>query len=335
MDIMPPAPREGNPAPHPLALAFRDHPITFVPFEGTLLAVGPQVEAALDYAPKRLSKQLARWGEKGLVREGVHFDMFTNGKLAAFKAVSGDWFTKSEPVGPRAPNLLVITERGLYRLLTLIADKAIAIAFQDWLETEVLPAINRTGRYDVREAAAPAPVSTSPRAPAGSVGAWVGDACTVGGGTTSFRALYSAYLRWSRQHGFITCSSQFFAQELGRLGHPASSKSAVEREGIVLGKEEVPPLLRLLPGGKEFVDKMLLRDVPLPAAEQAEVKPPPATKAAPPGSAAVPAPAATETWHSEESRVAGTVTVAVLGLPLEGQMLLYGDIRAGRYSKAD
>lgn len=144
----------------PLRRQFQNHEIVALPFEGELFVILVQLESAWGYAPKGLAKQLARWQTRGQVREGTHYRKLTNGTLAAFKAAAGDWFAKCEPVHARAPSLLVITERGLYRLLTLIPDKAIAIAFQDWLEVEVLPAINRTGRYD--SALPERPISATP-----------------------------------------------------------------------------------------------------------------------------------------------------------------------------
>lgn len=126
-----------------------------IPLENELYVILAQLERAWGYSRYGLSKQLARFQARGQVREGTHYRKLTNGTLAAFKAAAGDCFANCGVVDPRARNLLVITERGVYRLLTLIPDKAIAIAFQDWLEAEVLPAINRTGRYDSASADAP------------------------------------------------------------------------------------------------------------------------------------------------------------------------------------
>lgn len=129
-----------------LACIFRDHPITAVPFEGDMLITVAELERAWDYAPFGLSKQIARWVEQGLVVDGVHFMKLAGQRLAAFKKVIH--FSNCE-VDPKAAHLLTVTKRGLYRLLTIIPDKAIAVAFQDWLETEVLPAIEKTGSYSV------------------------------------------------------------------------------------------------------------------------------------------------------------------------------------------
>lgn len=52
----------------------------------------------------------------------------------------------------KAPSLTLITESGLYKLV-MRSDKAEAIAFQDWVTDEVLPAIRKTGGYLLNEAA--------------------------------------------------------------------------------------------------------------------------------------------------------------------------------------
>lgn len=162
-----------------LARTFKNHTLIAVNFEGAIVIVLSQLEQAWEYAPKGLAKQLGRWAEAGQVREGVHYHKLTGSRLSAFKLAIGDRFAKCEPaetsggnqfaecelVGPQTRNLLVITERGLYRLLTLIPDKTIAIAFQDWLEADVLPALGRTGTYTVPNAAPPAEVTVLPAPP--------------------------------------------------------------------------------------------------------------------------------------------------------------------------
>lgn len=144
--------------------SFNEHPLVTVPFDGDLLMVLAQLGEALGYADHGLTKQLGRWESRGLVREGVHFRKLSNGELARFKEVLEVYFANCEVVPPKARHLTVITERGLYRLLTLIPDKAVAIAFQDWLEGDVLPQLRRTGSYTA-PTAAPTPKKTRRRNP--------------------------------------------------------------------------------------------------------------------------------------------------------------------------
>lgn len=146
--------------PTPVSRSFHDHPVTAIPFEGGIVFIVVEVEAALDLKPWQLSKQLARWEGAGLVRDGTHFLKLANGRLAAFR--KGMHFTKCE-VDPKASHLLVLTERGLYRVLQL-SRSPIALAFQDWLEEEVLPEIRRTGGY--RSGDSPALTSSTAPPPA-------------------------------------------------------------------------------------------------------------------------------------------------------------------------
>lgn len=49
-------------------------------------------------------------------------------------------------VGARAPSVLLLTESGLYRVL-ILTGKPVGVRLRDWLTTEVLPSIRRTGSY--------------------------------------------------------------------------------------------------------------------------------------------------------------------------------------------
>ncbi|ADP70748.1 prophage antirepressor [Rhodomicrobium vannielii ATCC 17100] len=52
------------------------------------------------------------------------------------------------------PNVTIINEPGFYRLV-LRSDKPAAERFQDWVVTEVLPSIRKTGSYSARQAEEP------------------------------------------------------------------------------------------------------------------------------------------------------------------------------------
>jgi prophage antirepressor-like protein len=146
--------------PQPLAVrrTFHDHPVIAVSVGEDVFFVVGEVEAAIGYSPKALSNGLGRWQEHGQIREEVHVRKLFGAELARFKGAAGDLVT----IDPRTPNLLVLTKRGLYRVL-MLSRQPKAVAFQDWLETEVLPSIEQTGRYAL-PAAPPAP---PPRPPGG------------------------------------------------------------------------------------------------------------------------------------------------------------------------
>jgi hypothetical protein len=92
------------------------------------------------------------WGEAGQTRAEVHDRKLTGDSLAKFKQNAGELVA----IAPRTRHLLVLTRRGLYRVL-MLSRQPKALAFQDWLETEVLPSIEKIGRYT----APGAPVSTT------------------------------------------------------------------------------------------------------------------------------------------------------------------------------
>lgn len=155
----------------PLHGVFKGADIIAIPFEGKLWIPLSCIEKGLEYPAKGLTNQLARWLDKQMVRQLVHVDKFTNGRLAALKAVGGDQFAKCAPVdgtglqnadqsimGTRTPAIWMVTEQGLYRIL-MLSKRPSAIAFQDWLESELLPTLNRTGTYTMPSTPAAAPLT--------------------------------------------------------------------------------------------------------------------------------------------------------------------------------
>lgn len=122
--------------------SYENHPVSFTMLGGTPTVPVRDIEAALGYEPKGLSKSIPDWQAQGLMKEdGSHVRKLTGADLDVF-AVPGSGTTNS-----MTRNLLVLTERGLYRVL-ILSRKPAAIAFQDWLECVVLPSIARTGGYN-------------------------------------------------------------------------------------------------------------------------------------------------------------------------------------------
>ncbi len=121
---------------------FEGHRVDAVVFEGDVWFLVEQVEGALGYQRGSLGK-LVRSHWKGLVRDDAHYEVLTGTRLAAFKVACRN----QDSSRVRVAHLLVLTERGLYRVLTL-SRKPAALRFQDWLEEQVLPSIARTGRYE-------------------------------------------------------------------------------------------------------------------------------------------------------------------------------------------
>ena len=122
--------------------SYQDHPLTFTVLDGVPIVPARDIEAALGYEPKGLANSIADWQAAGLMKEdGSHVRKLTGQDLTLF-AVAG-----SETANSMVRHLLVLTERGLYRVL-MLSRKPAALAFQDWLETQVLPSIARHGSYN-------------------------------------------------------------------------------------------------------------------------------------------------------------------------------------------
>lgn len=126
-------------------------------FEGASIAViemsgGPvwlaqQVAVPLGYSETR--GFLNKLGDWGLV-EGRHTIKVVGAELAALKAAM------PSEIDSRAPSVVLLTEAGLYRAL-MRSRAPRAEEFQEWLATELLPQLRRTGRYELVPVAPAAP----------------------------------------------------------------------------------------------------------------------------------------------------------------------------------
>ena len=146
-------PSRGNPLVR-LTATFEGSPITVVDREGDPLFISQQFAGPLGYPePARFTQAIT--SEYNL-EEGRHFLKFTNGNLAALKAALGP-----DVIDPRTPSLVLLTEAGLYRALMRSRAKN-AEPFQEWLASEVLPQLRKTGSYALTDAA-PAPSMTTVR----------------------------------------------------------------------------------------------------------------------------------------------------------------------------
>lgn len=123
---------------------FNQKPVFAIPFEGDVFFIVVQIELALGYSPFALAKLFnGRWRDQ--IQPGLHVQKLQNGRLESFKEVIGIHFRSAE-VDPKTSHLLVLTKKGLRRVLTL-SNKPLARRFQEWLD-EVLDQIEIDGRYD-------------------------------------------------------------------------------------------------------------------------------------------------------------------------------------------
>jgi len=81
---------------------------------------------------------------KGEFKEGHHFKILKGKSLKEFKELTS--LTNFAVVSPNAPKLMLMTLVGVNRVL-LLTGKPIGLKLRDWLDTEVLPQIQKTGQY--------------------------------------------------------------------------------------------------------------------------------------------------------------------------------------------
>ena len=151
---------------------FRGHPVRRLTFRDEIAFVAREVGAALGYEEggKRFaSKVTGDWSNE--LKEGFHWHRVKGEELRLLKAAlrlgTGPVPTRpgadSVPSGaPRAglgaapvpsdalarvPEVILLTEQGL-NLALMRSGQPIAAEFRNWLASEVVPQIARTGRYD-------------------------------------------------------------------------------------------------------------------------------------------------------------------------------------------
>lgn len=133
-----------------LTATFEGQAIATIDWDNVLLFLPQQIGASLEFAdPGRFVKKLNEYG----LEEGRHTVRFTNGNLATLKAALGP-----DVIDPRTPSLVLLTEAGLYRALMRSRAKN-AEPFQEWLASEVLPQLRKTGSYALTQPALPSPAA--------------------------------------------------------------------------------------------------------------------------------------------------------------------------------
>ena len=124
-----------------ITAAFEGNTLTLIEYKGAPSYIANEVGAALGYAGRRLVTNIGgKWA--GEFREGEHYHHLAGPELALLREVVTDSVTTSK----FAPSLLLLTEAGLYRVL-MLTGKPAGLRLRDWLDSEVLPSIARTGGY--------------------------------------------------------------------------------------------------------------------------------------------------------------------------------------------
>lgn len=121
-----------------LTASFEGKTVTTIERKGDALFLPREVALALEMAdPDRFAERLT----VDLV-EGRHFVKIGGAEMSALKAALPGI------VDPRAARLVLLTEAGLYRAL-MRSRAPRAEAFQEWLASELLPRLAKTGRYEL------------------------------------------------------------------------------------------------------------------------------------------------------------------------------------------
>lgn len=116
----------------PVVFNFQSHPVRTVLRDGEPWFVATDVAEALGYRDAEVAAR-----HLGAHQKGVHL------------------------IGVPGQKLTLINESGMYRLV-LRSRKPEAVAFSDWVTGEVLPAIRKTGRYEMAQSTPALPPPAQP-----------------------------------------------------------------------------------------------------------------------------------------------------------------------------
>lgn len=120
---------------------FGNIPVTLLELRGVIYFMVWEVGAALDYADngRTLVASVREWQDQGELRADTHLLLLAGEDLALVKELIGP-----AVISPNTRSLLLLTEQGLYRTL-MLAGGPKAMAFRDWLDSDVIPRIRKTG----------------------------------------------------------------------------------------------------------------------------------------------------------------------------------------------
>jgi len=152
-----------------LTKQFDGHAVTIVMYKGEPHWVAREVGRQLEYSGdgKSFTNRLRNeWNEE--LRPGVHIVKLAGEELAALRGLCGRGSSGDPLLDPRLNELVLLTERGLYRVL-MLTQKPKARPFRDWVE-DVAVEIRQTGQYVAPGAGAaqpsPPPAADMPLGPA-------------------------------------------------------------------------------------------------------------------------------------------------------------------------
>lgn len=143
---------------------FDGHRLTTLTIEGTPYWLAREVGEVLGYGDKgrALIEQISDEWASELMPER-HYRKIVNGELAALKAIISDMpGVVRHVIDGRARSVTLLSREGLNRVL-ILTGKPVGIRFRDWLDADVLPAIQETGGYSV--APEPPKVDATPPPP--------------------------------------------------------------------------------------------------------------------------------------------------------------------------
>ena len=123
--------------------------LPFLTYKGVLCTPAKTFGAVLEYGDDggKLTKMISQeWSEE--FKPGHHFEMLKGKNLKDFKALSG---LGTESVPSSAHHLMLLLEPGINRVL-LLTKKPIGIKVRDFLDTEVMPQLAKTGEYTPKKA---------------------------------------------------------------------------------------------------------------------------------------------------------------------------------------
>ena len=134
---------------------FEGEPLPFFTYRGQLATVLKQLGKRLSYArdgERLVNNVMDDWSSE--FEEGKHWVRLDGDDLAAFKVM---YVLHTAGVSSNTPQLIVLLEPGIH-LVLLKTSKPVGVRLRNFLATEVMPALLRTGKYAATpKAAAPTP----------------------------------------------------------------------------------------------------------------------------------------------------------------------------------
>ena len=134
---------------------FEGGPLACIQMDGQAWFMARTVGDRLGYEEKGLTTNIGRnWADE--MDEGVDYLILKGGRLKKLKSLVDDLSTS------RTPSLMLLSREGV-NMVCMLSKKPVGKRMRRWLASDVLPAIQDDGKYEVRQAPAPQQIPEDPK----------------------------------------------------------------------------------------------------------------------------------------------------------------------------